>query len=80
MNQEGPCGEPEYSKISAQVEELQQKLRELLPPESWDLLERLTNASVRRENVLAEDEFVEGFCTAAAMALELYERAHSSQG
>lgn len=79
MNQESPCGEPEYSKISTQMEELQQKLRELLPPESQNLLERLTSASVRRENVLAEDEFVEGFCTAAAMALELYKRTNSSQ-
>jgi len=79
MNQECPCGEPEYSEISAEIEKLEQRLSELLPAESRNLLERLTSASIRRENVLAEDEFVEGFCTAAEMALEIYKHTHSPQ-
>ncbi len=72
MDQERPYGEPRYSKISAQMEELQQKLRVQLPPEGQDLLNQLADASIHRECALVEDVFMEGFCTAVTLALEVY--------
>lgn len=72
MNQERSYGEPEYSKTAAQIERLRQKLQEQLAPGAQALLEQLIAASIHRENILAEDAFVEGFYTAIEIVLELY--------
>ena len=74
MNMERPYGEPGYSGISKQISEIRQSLGGRLEPAARALLEELSDAHIRRENVLLKDVFADGFWSAIELMLEYQRR------
>lgn len=74
MNQERPYGEPEYSKLSAQISQLKQQLCEQLNQEGKDWLEQLADTFMRQELLVLRDAFADGFWTAVELMLEFQQR------
>lgn len=70
MNPERPYGEPEYSKISKQINNLRQQLQEQLDKENHSLLEQLCDAYIRQGNAMLPDAFTDGFWSAVELMLE----------
>lgn len=73
MNPELRYGEPEYSRIEAQINEVQQSLSEQLDADTQRLLEQLSDLYIRQGNSMLEDVFTEGFCTAMALMLDFWQ-------
>ena len=73
MNLERPYGEPEYSKLSAQIGRLKHQLCGQLSPQGKEQLEQLTNAYLEQSAALSECSFADGFCAAVDLALDYME-------
>lgn len=74
MNLERPYGEPEYSKLSAQISQLKQQLCEQLNQEGKDWLEQLSDTFMRQEPLILRDAFADGFWTAVELMVEFQQR------
>ena len=74
VNLERPYGEPEYSKLSAQISQLKQQLCSQLSPQGKDWLEQMTDTFMRQEPLILRDAFADGFWTAVELMLELQQR------
>lgn len=74
MDPERSYGEPEYSKMSRQINNLKQKMMEQLDQEGRELLEELSDSYIHQGNVMIRDAFVDGFCTAIGLVLESQQR------
>lgn len=74
MNLERPYGEPEYSKLSAQIGQLKQQLYGQLDQEGKDWLEQLADTFMRQEPLILRDAFADGFWAAVELMLELQQR------
>lgn len=74
MNLERPYGEPEYSKLSAQIGQLKQQLCGQLNQEGKDRLEQLTDIVMRQEHLILCDAFADGFWTAVELMLDFQQR------
>lgn len=74
MNLERPYGEPEYSKLSAQISQMKQQLCEQLNQEGKDWLEQLTDTFMRQEPLILRDAFADGFWTAVELMSEFQQR------
>ena len=75
MNPEMSYVEPKYSELSVNITKMKQMLDEKLDSDGRTLLEQITEAHTRQENVLVEDAYVAGFFTAVDLMLE-YLRWH----
>lgn len=73
MNLERPYGEPEYSKLSAQISQLKQQLCEQLNQEGKTWLEQLADTYLEQSAVLSESSFTDGFCVAVDLVLDYLE-------
>ena len=74
MNLERPYGEPEYSKLSAQTNQMKKQLFEQLNQEGKDWLEQLLDTFMRQEHLVLCDAFADGFWTAIELMLEFQQR------
>lgn len=74
MNPERPYGEPDYSKLTEQINQLQCSISAQLPPQSQNEMEQLADAYIRRETAALSDAFADGFWTAAKLVLDLHQR------
>lgn len=74
MDQERPYGEPTYSKLSAEIAELRQKLSEQLDAQGQVWLEKISDAYLRQGSVMLPDAFADGFWTAVELMLEFKKR------
>lgn len=74
MNPERPYGEPDYSKLSEQIHQLQQTISVHLTTEGQKQMEQLADTYIRRETAALSDAFADGFWTAVELMLELYQR------
>ena len=77
INQELPYGEPEYSRSATQAEALMELLRTQLDLEGKTKLEELADIFAHQGNIVSQDMFVEGFCTALDMMAEYIRRRSS---
>lgn len=74
MNLERPYGEPEYSKLAEQINQLKQQLCGQLDPIGKGLLEQLADTCVRQETAILRDAFENGFWTAIELMMEFQKR------
>ena len=74
MNLEKSYGEPRYSQLAAQINDLRQKLNAQLDPEGQRLLEHLSDAYIRQGTAMLPDAFTEGFWTAVELMLDYHKR------
>ena len=74
MNLERAYGEPFYSQLGEQINDLRQILNDQLNPEHQRLLEQLSDTYIRQQTVMLPDVFAEGFWTAVELMLEYYQR------
>lgn len=74
MDPERSYGEPDYSRFSGQISQLQQALSEHLTPQAREQLTQLADAYIRRETAALSDAFADGFWTAAKLVLDLHRR------
>lgn len=79
MNPERPYGEPEYSKLLAEISQLKAALCGQLTHEGQRWLEQLTDVYMRQENAVLHDAFSEGFWTAVKLMLEFERRQLDSK-
>ena len=70
MNPELPYGEPEYSEIGREINDLMERLVAKLDADDRPLLEQLADLHAHRANVVAEDTYVAGFCAAVDLVLD----------
>ena len=70
MNPELPYGEPEYSEIGREINDLMERLAAKLDADDRPLLEQLADLHAHRANVVAEDTYVAGFCAAVDLVLD----------
>lgn len=75
MNLERPYGEPEYSKLGAQITRLKQQLSGRLDRQGMHCLEQLTDLYTRQETAVLRDAFTDGFWSAVELMLE-YQHRH----
>ena len=64
MNPELPYGEPEYSEIGKEINNLMERLVAKLDAGDRALLGQLADLHAHQANVVAADTYVAGFCTA----------------
>lgn len=74
MNPERPYGEPDYSKLTEQINHLQCSISAQLPPQSQSEMAQLADTYIRRETAALSDAFTDGFWTAAKLVLDLHRR------
>lgn len=74
MNPERPYGEPDYSKLTDQIDQLRCSISAQLSPQSQNEMEQLAEAYIRRETAALSDAFTDGFWAAVKLVLELYRR------
>ena len=74
MNPEMAYGEPKYAELSVKITKMKQMLDEKLDSDGRALLEQITEAHIRQENVLIDDAYVAGFCAAVDLMLEYLQR------
>lgn len=72
LEAEGRLGEPAYSQAAGQILQAQRELAASLDEAGRELLEKLEAAYIRREGIVMEAAFREGFCTAALLALDVW--------
>ena len=70
MNPELPYGEPEYSEIGREINDLMERLAAKMEAGDRPLLEQLADLHAHRANVVAEDTYVAGFCAAVDLVLD----------
>ena len=70
MNPERPYGEPEYSKLSAEISLQKSFLRSQLDQEGQRGLEKLSDTYIHQGNMMLSDAFADGFWTAVKLMLE----------
>ena len=70
MNPELPYGEPEYSELGREINDLMERLAAKLDANDRPLLEQLADLHAHRANVVAEDTYVAGFCAAVDLVLD----------
>ena len=70
MKPELPYGEPEYSEIGKEINRVMERLTAKLDPDDRLLLEQLADLHDHRANVVAEDTYVAGFCTAIDLVMD----------
>ena len=74
MNPEFPYGEPEYSEIGREINDLMERLSVGMNQEEITLLERLADLHTHRANTVARATFISGFCTAIDLTLDYLRR------
>ena len=74
MNFEQPYGEPRYSQLGEQINNLLQILNSKLDCKSQQLLQQLSDTYIRQQTVMLPDAFADGFWTAVELMLEYYQR------
>lgn len=74
MNPEHPYGEPQYSRLSEQINQLQQSISAQLPLQNQKQMEQLADAYIRRETAVLHDAFADGFWTGLELMLEYYQK------
>ena len=74
MNPELPYGEPEYSEIGREINNLMERLSMGMSKEEIALLERLADLHAHRANAVATATFISGFCTAIDLTLDYLRR------
>lgn len=74
MDPERPYGEPQYSRLSEQINHLQHSISAQLPPQDQNQMEQFADAYIRRETAALHDAFVDGFWTGLELMLEFYQR------
>ena len=74
MNPERSYGEPDYSRFSGQISQLQQALSEHLTPQAREQLTQLADAYIRRETAALSDAFADGFWAGLELMLEFHQR------
>lgn len=70
MNEEFRYGEPGSSKAEGQIAEIYQELRGMLDREGRILLEKLSDAYIRQNNLIVKDVFKSGFCSAVELMID----------
>ena len=70
MNPELPYGEPEYSELGREINDLMERLAAKMDADDRPLLEQLADLHAHRANVVAEDTYVAGFCAAVDLVLD----------
>ena len=70
MNPELPYGEPEYSELGREINDLMERLAAKLEADDRMLLEELADLHAHRANVVAEDTYVAGFCAAFDLVVD----------
>lgn len=70
MDPERSYGEPAYSKLSAEITDLRQKLSGQLDKQGQAYLEELSHAYHHQGNAMLPDAFADGFWTAVELVLE----------
>ena len=70
INWERPYGEPEYSKLAAEITQLKQQLSEQATPEGVRWLEQLTDLYMQQETAVLRDAFTDAFRSAVELMLE----------
>lgn len=79
INLERPYGEPEYSRLSAQISQLKQQLYGQLNQEGKNWLEQLVDTFMRQEHLILCNAFTDGFWTAVELMLEFRQRELESR-
>ena len=74
MNPERPYGEPDYSKLTEQINQLRGSISTQLPPQSQNEMEQLADAYIRRETAALSDAFADGFWAGLELMLEFRQR------
>lgn len=70
INPELRYGEPEYSQLGEEINEMKRRLSCQLDQGGKDLLEELMDTYIRQGNTGLRDAFTDGFCTAMKLMLE----------
>jgi len=71
MKPEIRYGEPKYSKIELKICETKQALAKRLDEDGLKLLENLSDAYLTQTSVQIEEAFIDGFCTAIDLILDV---------
>lgn len=70
MDEEFRYGEPEFSKAEGQIVEIYQELRGMLDEEGKVLLDSLSDAYIRQNNLIVKEIFKSGFCSAVELMID----------
>jgi len=71
MNQEFRYGEPEYSHLEKEIQEMKDVLAKQLDEEGWKLLDQLSSAYIRQGHAMLNNAFADGFCTAVKLMMDV---------
>lgn len=71
MKSEIRYGEPKYSKIDLEIREIKRALAKELDEDGLNLLESLSDAYLHQNSIQIEGAFVDGFCTAVDLILDV---------
>ena len=71
MDLEKRYGEPEYSRLTEEISQIQNTLAKLLSADGKALLTKLCDAYAQQNVSIMEDIFTEGFCTAVELAADM---------
>ena len=74
MNPERPYGEPVYSKLTDQIDQLRCSISAQLPPQSQNEMAQLADTYIRRETAALSDAFADGFWAGLELMLEFHQR------
>ena len=72
-------GEPTYKEKSAEIDEMIQMLSQELSAYKKPLLERLEDSYQAREGAVIRSAFIDGFCTAVQLVVEVVEHQRKNQ-
>lgn len=72
-------GEPTYKEKSTEIDEMIQMLSQELSADKKPLLERLEDSYQARESAVIRSAFIDGFCTAVQLVVEVVEYQRKNQ-
>ncbi len=77
IDMEESYGKPKYSKATERIIKIRRLLESQLNQEGCELVDQLACTYVEQSLTLIKEAFINGFCTAAEIALEILQ--HKSQ-
>ncbi len=72
------CGS-KLDKVSRKIIDMETQLKKILCPEALDLLEKIMQAQIKRNAIMAEENYVDGFKTGARFVLEILDDYYGNQ-